>query len=385
MALLSLCCLFGCLFGVLPVSTGSFVGVPTAAAATVTHPQILLGFEQRYGDANKKHLGVDVAAVAGADVHAPVAGTVSFIGRVPGSAGLNVTALTITDASGRQICVNPLASTAVKKGDTVSKHQVVGTLAATGDPSVDACHFHLSLRVDGKYRDPSGLLEDVMEPAGLAVAGQADAGATGTDAGPAAAAGVVEAPAAAGAPNAVGTTVARTVSSGQHSGEGAAQKRTEARTAAAPAAAAAGVGVAELSGKPAVRPIGVGQQKHAGADIPLPPLSPLHQGVVGTVLSAAGAMKLRATDAHASERAGVTGAESAGESDAVGNVGATWYNSLISTYGPLQIAGMLFAAAVVLSCAGYGVFVLARGVICASDANDGTMASHASCSGQSLL
>ena len=148
----------------------SFPATAEAAAETATSEiskssqsapkevQILLGFKERYGPENKQHLGIDVFAAKGANFHAPVSGTISFVGRVPGSAGLNVTALTITTDAGHQVSINPFASTQVKKGDSVNKGQVLGAISDVGDPSSPESHFHLSLREGGVYKDPTHLL-----------------------------------------------------------------------------------------------------------------------------------------------------------------------------------------------------------------------------------
>ncbi len=119
---------------------------------------ILLGFKQTYGTDKKQHLGIDVAYAPDAELCAPVSGTISFKGRVPGSAGLNVTALTIKKSNGDLITLNPFAYVSVAKGDAISKGQVLGTLSGTGDPSSSASHVHLSLRVNSVYKDPSNLI-----------------------------------------------------------------------------------------------------------------------------------------------------------------------------------------------------------------------------------
>jgi|GEM_PF-2308899 len=120
--------------------------------------RILLGFKERYGPENRQHLGIDVYAERDANFHAPVSGEISFVGRVPGSAGLNVTALTITTEAGHQVSINPFSSTKVKKGDSISKGQLLGTISDVGDPSSAESHFHLSLREGGVYKDPTHLL-----------------------------------------------------------------------------------------------------------------------------------------------------------------------------------------------------------------------------------
>lgn len=138
-----------------------FAGVPQVAHASKSLPSdvvVLLGFKERYGDNNRQHLGIDVYAKEGSEVKAPISGTISFAGRVPGSTGLNVTALTISTEDGQQVSINPFATTKVKRGDTVVKGQTLGTISAVGDPSSPESHFHLSLRVNGAYKDPTHLL-----------------------------------------------------------------------------------------------------------------------------------------------------------------------------------------------------------------------------------
>jgi len=104
----------------------------SAAVVQAGSASIVLGFKQLYGDPPKQHLGIDVAYKPGASLYAPVAGTISFIGRVPGSAGLNVTAVTIEQPDGSLVTLNPFATTTIVKGASVRKGQLLGTLSATG-------------------------------------------------------------------------------------------------------------------------------------------------------------------------------------------------------------------------------------------------------------
>ena len=145
-----------------------FAAGQAAFASKALPPQvkILLGFKERYGADNKLHYGIDVYAEKGTELYAPVEGTISFAGRVPGSAGLNVTALTITTEAGHQVSINPFATTAAKKGDVVEKGQVLGTVSDVGDPSSLISHFHLSLREKGVYKDPTHLLMETVSIAG---------------------------------------------------------------------------------------------------------------------------------------------------------------------------------------------------------------------------
>ncbi|MCL2332730.1 MAG: M23 family metallopeptidase [Actinomycetia bacterium] len=175
----------------------TFACARMASGAVVQQgPSIILGFKQYYGDPPKQHLGVDVAYRSGADLSAPVDGTISFIGRIPGSAGLNVTAVTIKQSDGSLVTLNPFATTTIVKGDSVYKGQTLGTLSATGDPSSLTPHAHLSLRVGGVYRDPSALIALALDPAALAPATQASP----TPAAPTPAPVVKAAPIAAAAP-----------------------------------------------------------------------------------------------------------------------------------------------------------------------------------------
>ena len=147
--------------------TGFTAGqVAFASKALPPQVKILLGFKERYGPDNKLHYGIDVCAEKGTELYAPAEGTISFVGRVPGSAGLNVTALTITTEAGHQISINPFATTTVKKGDVVEKGQVLGTVSDVGDPSSAESHFHLSLREKGVYKDPTHLLMETISTVG---------------------------------------------------------------------------------------------------------------------------------------------------------------------------------------------------------------------------
>ena len=153
--------LLGCLFALFIIAN---IIVPPMSGASSFAGRILLGFNERYGPTNTNHLGVDVAWEAGSVLYAPVSGTISYVGKVPAAAGVgkNVTAVTITTTEGHQVTLNPFASTPLGKGDSVTKGQVMGTLSDTGDPSSAQSHVHLSLRVDGKYRDPSHLIDSVL-------------------------------------------------------------------------------------------------------------------------------------------------------------------------------------------------------------------------------
>lgn len=95
------------------------------------------------------HRGIDIQAAPGAEVRAPVAGRVTFVGPV---AGRGVIVLrTLEDGD---VTLEPVEP-AVLLGDVVNPGDVVGFLRGghLGDNAL-----HLGLRVAGEYVDPSAYL-----------------------------------------------------------------------------------------------------------------------------------------------------------------------------------------------------------------------------------
>ncbi|MDZ4168349.1 MAG: M23 family metallopeptidase [Coriobacteriia bacterium] len=127
--------------------------------------QVLLGFGESYGseDGSALHRGVDVAASAGDPVVSPVAGEVSFAGRVPGQAGGSVLVVSVR-CGDDVISLSPLERIDVEKGQRVAQGDSIGRLASTGDPSSLQTHLHVSLRRQGVYLDPGSLLAGVAPP-----------------------------------------------------------------------------------------------------------------------------------------------------------------------------------------------------------------------------
>lgn len=123
-------------------------------------PTVLLGFGAAYSAANggsSTHRGLDLAAAPSAQVVAPLAGEVTFVGRVPGAGGVTVLAATIVTTRG-SITLLPLDSATVSRGESVSEGDGVGSVAASGDGSSPETHLHLGLRSGGLYLDPTALL-----------------------------------------------------------------------------------------------------------------------------------------------------------------------------------------------------------------------------------
>ncbi len=105
------------------------------------------------------HRGVDLAAAPGTPVVAPGAGTVAFAGPVAG--GLHVV---VDHGSGLETSLSFLATIAVRRGQNVTRGQVVGTAGGTG-PEHSVGVVHLGLRVRGRYVDPMRLFAAIDLPA----------------------------------------------------------------------------------------------------------------------------------------------------------------------------------------------------------------------------
>jgi hypothetical protein len=131
-------------------------GYPFASEARVA-----LGFGATYRSADASssstHRGVDLAAEAGARVQAPLAGRVTFVGRVPGVGGGTVREVTIATAQGA-VSLLPFASATVAKGDQLAEGDAVGTVADTGDGSSAGTHLHVGVKRGDLYVDPMGVL-----------------------------------------------------------------------------------------------------------------------------------------------------------------------------------------------------------------------------------
>jgi hypothetical protein len=143
----------------LPVLVALQVGVqPALAWAWPVDGPVLRPFvlgEDPY--AAGQHRGIDVGAPLGATVRAPVAGVVSFAGRVPGG-GLTVT---IQTADGYSVTLLHLGSIALARETAVAEGQVLGAIGRTGTPEHAQAYVHLGVRLTGgahAYLDPLSFL-----------------------------------------------------------------------------------------------------------------------------------------------------------------------------------------------------------------------------------
>jgi murein DD-endopeptidase MepM/ murein hydrolase activator NlpD len=145
-----------------PAAAARVEVVPVEVAAAPRVPALRLpvggavvrGFEEPAGPYGPGHRGVDVRAPVGTPVAAPAAGTVTFAGRVAGSAWVSLLV-----APGVVVTVGPLRQAAVAAGERMPALAPVGRLAAGHGGAV-----HLSLRVDGAYVDPLPWLVDRPRP-----------------------------------------------------------------------------------------------------------------------------------------------------------------------------------------------------------------------------
>jgi len=99
-----------------------------------------------------QHRGIDVGCGDGASVGAPVPGTVSFAGTLPGM-GRGVT---IQTADGYAVTLVQLRATTVSRGDVVDEGATVGAVGDSEDPVTRAAHVHLGVRVAS---DPQGYVD----------------------------------------------------------------------------------------------------------------------------------------------------------------------------------------------------------------------------------
>ena len=104
------------------------------------------------GQPRAGHNGADIRAVTGTDVRAPFAGTVVLTGFHYYAGGSTY----IDSGNGVITVFFHLSKILVKKGDKVSKGQVVAKSGATG--RVTGPHLHYSLVLGGQFVDPIPLL-----------------------------------------------------------------------------------------------------------------------------------------------------------------------------------------------------------------------------------
>ncbi|CAN5263222.1 hypothetical protein BH11ACT1_BH11ACT1_08220 [soil metagenome] len=98
------------------------------------------------------HRGVDLGAPDGAPVLAPADGVVTFAGPVAGRP-----VVVVSHPDGRRSSLEPVVG-AVRVGDTVTRGQVVGTLADVATHCAPRRCLHWGVRAGESYLDPMSLL-----------------------------------------------------------------------------------------------------------------------------------------------------------------------------------------------------------------------------------
>src|SRR4249920_968867 len=116
----------------------------------VTGPVLtFFAFDSSHPYAAGQHRGVDIGASDGAEVVAPVTGSISFAGTVPAQGKT----ITIQTADGYSVTLVHLGSYSVRRGASVSEGDVVGAVGASGAPELAGASVHLGVR---RTAEPQG-------------------------------------------------------------------------------------------------------------------------------------------------------------------------------------------------------------------------------------
>jgi murein DD-endopeptidase MepM/ murein hydrolase activator NlpD len=109
---------------------------------------------QRYvnGEARSPHSGIDIAAPAGTAIKAPLAGKVLLVANMY----LNGHTVAIGHGNGLVSVYSHMQSTAVRQGEWVKTHQLIGKVGATGRAT--GPHLHWGIRFNNARVNPESLL-----------------------------------------------------------------------------------------------------------------------------------------------------------------------------------------------------------------------------------
>lgn len=130
------------------------VGLPPLAWPVAG--RIVAGWDAPAGPYAAGHRGVDLRATPSLPVAAMGPGVVGWAGMVAGTAWVSV-----DHAGGVRTTVGPMATIVVATGDVVAIGTPVGTATGVAHPGdVDAMtgSLHVSVRIDGRYVDPTSLV-----------------------------------------------------------------------------------------------------------------------------------------------------------------------------------------------------------------------------------
>jgi hypothetical protein len=140
------------------VSAAWLGGTPVASATgppgvwpLQPQPEVVHGFDPPDVPWGSGHRGVDLAGRVGQPVHAALAGTVGFAGRVAGRG------VVVVDHGDTRTTYQPVTPS-VRRGEVVGRGQVIGTLAWFGTHCLPAPCLHWGLLAGMTYLDPLSLV-----------------------------------------------------------------------------------------------------------------------------------------------------------------------------------------------------------------------------------
>lgn len=128
---------------------------PARAAADWTWPvvgPVIRGFDPPQTPFGSGHRGIDIAAAIDTAVVAAESGVVTFAGPVGGRLFV-----TIDHGGGLESTYSFLASIAVRRGDPVTRGQVIA-LSGSGHAGEPIPHLHLGVKLADAYVDPLAYL-----------------------------------------------------------------------------------------------------------------------------------------------------------------------------------------------------------------------------------
>jgi murein DD-endopeptidase MepM/ murein hydrolase activator NlpD len=114
---------------------------------------VIRPYEAPQGPYGSGHRGIDIGVPFGSTLRASADGVVSFAGWVGGSLYIS-----IDHPDGLRTTYSWLSSVGVRKGQAVTKGQVIG-LTGHGHPEVQQPHLHFGVRMGNTYIDPLLLLQ----------------------------------------------------------------------------------------------------------------------------------------------------------------------------------------------------------------------------------
>lgn len=124
-------------------------------------PPVLATFDRPESPWSAGHRGADLLGRPGQPVHAALAGTVSYVGRIAGRGIVSV------DHGGVRTTYQPVTAT-VRRGQRVTEGQMIGRLLLTGSHCHPRACLHWGLiRGKSTYLDPLTLVGAVPRPVRL--------------------------------------------------------------------------------------------------------------------------------------------------------------------------------------------------------------------------